>query len=182
MQVPASEIYNTALSFILEGNALNHLFPVRTDMAERVQAMFDVVCSDPAGQKKFALFDTTNGWTVAVRLDKVEAMRILSNPIQDDLEYEPAEPGLVRFHFGAEREPLELLPVQAEEVAVLSTELDTGLELTPRRFISLIDEDEEELYIGMTHVLLVEMDTARIEEGIRSIDKTMDALPEDGEI
>lgn len=174
MEIPTSEIYNTALSFVLKGDAASHLFPVRTKVAERIQACLGSASSEPAGLRQFAVFETTNGWTVAVRLDMVEAMHLLSDPLQHELEYDPAETGLVRFHFGAEREPLELAPIHAEEVTVLANDLDDGLETTPRRFISLIDEDDEGLYVGMQHVLLVEMETACIAEGQRIIDGQME--------
>ena len=169
LQIPSSELYNTALSFFLKGAGDAYVFPVRTDEAERVESMLDCISSDPAGKKQFAVFDTTNGWTVAVRLDLVEIAHILSDPIEGAPEYEVAEPGAVRFHFAAEREMLELAPVQAEEVAVLATDLDAGLETIPRRFISLVDEDEEGVYVGMQHVLLVEMETALVAEGQRIV-------------
>ena len=178
MNIPDSEIYNASLSFDIKGIADSRLFPVRLDEADRVQLMLSAAREEPAGDKMFAVFETSDGWTVAVRLDSVESVYVLIDPIEHAPEYEPAEPGVVRIHFGDTREPLCVSPAQPEDSALLELDLDAGLETIPRRFLSLSTEDNELVYIGTDHVLLVEIEGTILAEGHRILAEELEELPE----
>ncbi len=172
-EVPMNELYDTSVTFMLHGIAEKHTFPVRMDEAQRIQSTLDASSTEPSGKKQFAVFETTNGWTVAVCLAMLEAVYVLIDPIDIAPTYEAADPMMVQCRFADPREVLTAAPSYADEIAAMAMDLDDAIEQHSVRFVSFRDEDGEWLYIAVEHLRLMQNSSALITEGQREIDDDM---------
>ena len=171
--IPISEIYDTAIRFTLNGMTSEPTFPVASLELERIQHILDASSNDEAEKREFIVFDTLNGWTVAVRLAMIEMVHVRLNPIHHNIEHEPAPSSMLFCNFGDKREILSTSPPYPEEIAALAIELEDGLSTFPRHFVSLKNVDDEWLYIGVEHIRLVQISTDLITEGHKTIRKDM---------
>ena len=131
-------------------------FPVTTAEAERIHSILDATAEEVAGTKKFLVFETLNGWTLAMNLDLADAVRIMWDPIEAGPEYEPASSLTMHCHLQGREDVLSLSPLHADETAALLLDLDAGIDMTPKRFLSITDEDDEKLYLKVAGVALTE--------------------------
>jgi len=177
--IPQNEVYDTSICFMLEGVAQRHCFSVTANEAARIQAVLDRTVREDAGSRQFLVFESLNGWTFAVRIAAIEAMRILQDPIEDEPQFEPAEPMMMLCHFADGRESLSASPIHPEEVATLLLDLEAGIDAQPRRFISLKDEDDEWLYLGVEHIRLIQISTDLAEEGHKAIGRDLQSGADD---
>jgi hypothetical protein len=142
-------------------------FEVRTDESKRIRKLLSEP-TDPITKAAFLWFATVDGWSVALYLADMQAIRFLRNPTLAPPDWTRTE-GAVRLKFRTRSPALEVYTEAAVEVYNLFVDLANGAEIVP--FPLFTDDDDELVQVSAEQLVWVIAPTSLIEEGVRLLEE-----------